>query len=31
MPVIDKLISTAFSNGDEQVDKHHFPLYNWLY
>lgn len=31
MPVIDKLISTAFSNGDEQVGKHHFPLYNWLY
>lgn len=31
MPVINELISTALSNGDEQVGKHHSPLYNWLY
>lgn len=25
MPVIDELISTALSNGDEHAGKHHFP------
>lgn len=31
MPVINELINTALSNGDGQVGKHHFPLYDWLY